>query len=87
MADRAVGREAGRHVVGIRRPGEIRLMAGVAGRRRRCVVIVGVALGAGQRGMSASQRIVGIERVIEVTVVQSVVVWQVSQVVGKPAAT
>ena len=43
-------------MVGIRGAGEIRLMAAVAGRGQRCVVVVGVALRASHRGVGARQR-------------------------------
>ncbi len=44
---------------------EVIHVAGVTGSRRGCVVVVGVALRAGYRGMESGERIVGIERVIE----------------------
>ena len=65
MALRAIRREARGHVVWIGRPGEVRLVAGIAGRRRIHVVVVGVALNTGQRGMHTRQRVVCIERVIK----------------------
>jgi len=68
VAKRAIGGEPGRNVIRVRRPGEIRLVAGIAGSRRVRVIVVCMALGAGQRGMSSGQRIVGIHCVIEVDV-------------------
>jgi len=47
---------------------EVRLVARVTSGWSVGVVIVGVALRAGERGVSASQRVVGIESVIEVHV-------------------
>ena len=43
MAGLASGREAGRDVIGIRRPVEVRLVAAVASRGQRGVVVVRVA--------------------------------------------
>lgn len=65
MAERAIRWEPSRDVIGIGRPGEVRLVAGIAGRRRIHVVVVGVALNTGQRGMHTRQRVVCIERVIK----------------------
>ena len=68
VADRAVGRESRRDVIRIRRPVEVRLVARVARGRRVGVVVVRVALRAGQRRVHARQRIVGVQCVIEVDV-------------------
>jgi len=68
MADRTVGRESRGHMVRICCAVEIRLVAGIAGRWSVRVIVVRMALGAGQRGMSSGQWIVGIHRVIEVDV-------------------
>jgi len=65
VADRAIRRETRRDMIRIRRAGEIRLVAGVTRSRRRGVVVIRVALGACQGGMSARQRIVRIERVVK----------------------
>ena len=66
VALRAICRETGGDVVGIRGASEVLLMAAVASRRQTAgVVIVGVAKGASHRGMGASQwerRVVVIER-------------------------
>ena len=56
MAGIASGREVRRNVTRIIGAGEISLMAAVAVGGNRCVVVIGVALGAGQRGMEAQQR-------------------------------
>ena len=56
MAGIASGREACRDVTRIIGAGEVGLVAAVAVRRHGCVVVVGVACGAGQRSMSADQR-------------------------------
>ena len=56
MAGCAGGGEGCRTVIGIRGPREIRLVAAVAIRRKRRVVIVRVALRASHRGMSPGQR-------------------------------
>jgi len=68
MADRAVGRESRCDVVRIRGPVVVRLVARVTGGRSIGVIVIRVALGAGQRGMNASQRIVGVLRVVEVDI-------------------
>ena len=52
-------------MIGVCGPGEIRLVAGVTCGRRCRVVVVGMALYAGQRCMHSSQWIVGVGRVIE----------------------
>lgn len=65
VAESAVRWEACRYVIGALRPVEIRLMTGVAGRRRGCVVIVRVALRASQRRMRTRQRIVRVKCVVE----------------------
>lgn len=52
-------------MIGICGPGEIRLVAGITGRRRRHVVVVRVALRAGNRGMRSRQRIVRVKGVVE----------------------
>ena len=52
-------------MIRIRGSGEVLLVAAIASRRRGHVVVVHVALGAGHRCMSSSQRIVCVERVIE----------------------
>jgi len=44
------------HVTGVIGAREVGLVAAVAGSRHGCVVVVGVACGAGQRGMCADQR-------------------------------
>lgn len=52
-------------MIGIRGPGEIRLMAAIAGRRQSSVVVICVALRAGDRRMRPGQRkrsVVVIER-------------------------
>ncbi len=48
--------ESRRDVIGIRGPGVIRLVAGVAISRHRCVVVIGVAQRASHSGMSARKR-------------------------------
>ncbi len=53
-------------MVGARRAGEVRFVAGVAGRRCEVVVVVGVARCAGDSRVRARQRIVGIDGVIEI---------------------
>jgi hypothetical protein len=65
MADRAVCWESGCNVIGIRGPGEVRLVARITGRRCVYVVVVRVALDARQCCVRSCQRIVGIRRVIE----------------------
>ena len=66
VADGAVGGEAGGDVIGVGGAVEISLMAGVAGGGSGCVAVVGVALDAGERGVNAGERIVGVDGVIEV---------------------
>ena len=56
VASRAVTREIQRHVIRIRRPLKIRLMAGIAIHRRAGVAIIDVALIARRRHMRAEQR-------------------------------
>lgn len=68
MACTAGRRKSCRHVVWIRRAREICFVTRVTIRRRICVVVVGVALGTGESCVHARQRIVGIERVIELRV-------------------
>jgi len=53
VAKRAIGREPGRNVIRVRGSREIRLVARITGSRRVCVIVVRVALGASQRGMSS----------------------------------
>ncbi len=65
MAERTIRREAGRNMVRARRTGEVRLMTGVAGRRRIDVVVVDVALDTSQRCVHAGQRVVCIGGMIE----------------------
>lgn len=65
VADRAVRREAGGHVIGVCCPREVGLVAGVACCGRCCVVVVRVALHAVQRCVRPCQRIVGIRCMIE----------------------
>lgn len=65
VADGAIRGEAGGDVVWIRSSREVGLMAGVAGCWRRCVVVVGVALGTRDGRMSSGKRVVGIYGVIE----------------------
>lgn len=55
MACVARGRERRRDMIWIRGSGEISLVASVTSRRQGCVVVVGVALCAGNRGMRSSQ--------------------------------
>lgn len=52
-------------MIGIGCPGKVRLVAGVAGGRCRRVAIVRVTLRAGHGGVRTRQRIVRVERVIE----------------------
>lgn len=52
-------------MVGISGPREVGLVAGVASRGSVDIVIVGVALHAGKRGMPSGQRVVRIQGVIE----------------------
>ena len=68
MADRAVGREARRYVVRIRCAAVVGLVARVTSRGCVGVVVVRVALRAGQRRMHARQRIIRVLRVVEVDV-------------------
>lgn len=68
VTNRAVGRESRGGVVGICGSGVIRLVARVAGRRRVCVVVICVALGAAQRRVQARQWIVRILRMVEVDI-------------------
>ena len=65
MADRTIRRETRCHVVRIRSARKVRLVARIAGRRGCREVVIGVALGALQRGMRPGQGIVGIQRVIK----------------------
>ncbi len=65
VAESAIGGEAARDVVRVRRSGEVPFMARVAVRRRRSVVVIRVALGARHGGMLAGQRIVREKGVIE----------------------
>jgi len=65
VAYRAVCGEAGRDVRGVRGPGKIRLVAGVAGCRRCRVVVVRVALRASHGSVEAGQGVICIGRVIE----------------------
>ena len=50
---------------GVRRSGEVRLMAAIAGRRCSRIVVVHVTLNAGQSCMGSRQGVVRIQRVIE----------------------
>lgn len=52
----AIGREAARHVRRIRSSRKIRLMAAIACRWQRCVVVIRVATRASDSGMCARQR-------------------------------
>ena len=65
---RATGRKPRAHVIGIRCGNKIRLVTGIAIGRRIYVLIVGVALHAGQRGVHAGQRIPRKCRVIELRI-------------------
>lgn len=65
VADGAIRREPRSNVIGVRGSSKIRLMAGVACRRRRCVVIVRMALRAGQRRMHPRKWIVSVHRMVE----------------------
>lgn len=65
VADGAIGGKTLGGVIGVGCSVKVRLVAGVARRRRRRKVIVGVALRAGQRGVNSRQGIVGIESVIK----------------------
>ena len=65
VALRAIRREARCDVIGICGGGEVLLVTGVAGSWSGRVVVVGVALRAGQRGMHAGKGIVGVKRVIK----------------------
>ena len=65
MAKRAVGGEPGGNVRRIGGALEVRLVAGVTGGGSVVVVIVGMALRAGHRGMFPSERIVREHGVIE----------------------
>ena len=65
MADGTVCRKARADVVGVRGPCEVRLVAGIARRWRRRVIVVGVALRTSQSRVNSSQRIIGIKSVIE----------------------
>src|ERR1035441_8590031 len=56
VAGVASGGESRCDVTGIRGSCEIGLVAAVAGGGQGCVVVIGVALGAGERGMSAGER-------------------------------
>lgn len=56
VAQSAICREAGRHVSGVRGPGKIRLVAAVAGRWQRCIVVIGMATRARNSRMCAGQR-------------------------------
>ena len=68
MAERAIRWKSSRHVVRISGPCEVSLVTRVASRGSVDVVIVGVALHAGQRGMHSGQRVVRIHGVIELSV-------------------
>ena len=65
VANGAVRREAGGDVVGTCGRGEVGLMAGVARGRRRDVVVVGVALRAGDGSVRAGERIICVKRVVK----------------------
>ena len=56
VASVAGSREGNRRVIGICSSCEVGLVATVAGGRQSCVVVIGVALGALQRGMRSGQR-------------------------------
>lgn len=68
MALRAISGEPCGHVVRISSSREIRLVAGVTGCGRRYVVVVHMALRAGERGMRAGQRVMRINCVIELRI-------------------
>lgn len=53
-------------MIGIRGAGEIGLVARVAGRRRIHIAVIGVTLNAGQGRVHARQRVVRIQRVVEI---------------------
>jgi hypothetical protein len=55
-------------VIRVCRPGEIRLVAGVAIRRSRGVVVVGVTLRAQYRRMLAREWVMRVERMIKLCV-------------------
>ena len=65
VADRAVGREAGRHMIGTRCRREVTLMAGITVCWRRDVVVVRVALNAACDRVHTRERIMRIKSVIE----------------------
>ena len=56
MAQSALGGETCSDVLGIGGPGEVRLMAAIAGGWQRCVVVIGMALRATYCGVRSSQR-------------------------------
>ena len=55
-------------MIRIRGSGKVRLVARVASRRCRGVVVVGMALNTGQRSMQSGQRVIRIDRVIEIDI-------------------
>jgi hypothetical protein len=65
VADGAIGGESRRDVIGTCGSVEVRLMASVACGRSRCVVVVGVALRAGEGRMHPCQRVVGVDGMVE----------------------
>ena len=85
VAEGAIGGETGCDVVGIGGPGEVRLMARVTGGWRRRVVVVGVALRAGDGCMRAGERVIRVESVVELGIEPVEVEWQVEQSWGKPS--
>lgn len=68
MAESTIGRETGGYVVGARRSGKVPLVARVAVGGRIRVTVVHVALRTGQRRMLTGQRILRVQRVIELGV-------------------
>lgn len=65
VAKRAIGRESAGNVGRVRGSVEVGLMAGNASGRRVAVVVVGMALRTGHGGVFAGQRVMRVDRVIE----------------------
>lgn len=65
VADRAVRRESRGDVIGIRGAVVVGLVTAVARRGRGVVVVIRVALRAGQRGVHTCKRIVGVHRMVK----------------------
>ena len=90
MTGRAICREALRDVVRVIRAIVLSLVARVASRGRRHITVVGMALGAGSGRMLASQRVMCVQRMIELCrrpvdrrVARAAISWETQLNVGR----